>query len=309
MLLGNFVLLDPYCDVPNILENNQAKKTIVEIGFGNGEFLAFLAKKYQDSVCFGIEVSKKCIQKASKRLVGYEQRVFLMLGDAKFLLRECFPDESIDHIYMNFPCPWPKTKHEKRRVTSGGFPKVLASVLKTGGVFEVVTDDENYALEIENIFSNYSTFDCLCHNLNEPREISTKYERKWKEEGKVIHTLRFVKTKKDTLIRMTEEGNDVHAIVKLDNLTRESFDKIRGVKGARDASRWCFGDCYESENRILLLEVVVSDEDFHQQIYFRLVPRKEDWLIKVDPAVKAFATPAVKGALEHLRRFLEENGG
>jgi hypothetical protein len=108
---------------------------------------------------------------------------------------------------------------------------------------------------------------------------------------------------------MTEEGNDVHAIVKLDNLTRESFDKIRGVKGARDASRWCFGDCYESENRILLLEVVVSDEDFHQQIYFRLVPRKEDWLIKVDPAVKAFATPAVKGALEHLRRFLEENGG
>jgi len=307
MMLADHVLLDPYSDVSMILRENEDKKIMVEIGFGNGEFLAFLADEHVDFVCFGIEVSKKCIQKASKKLKDKGEKVYLMLGDAKFLLRECFLDETIDHIYMNFPCPWPKTKHEKRRVTSGDFPDVLASVLKIGGIFEVATDDENYALEIKEIFSNHKIFDCLCHNLNEPRKISTKYERKWKKEGKTIHTLRFIKTQKSTIYRMTEEGNEVHAVIKINGLTRDVLSKIKGTCGANGPSRWRFGDCFESSDKMLLLEVAVSDGDFYQQIYFRLIPRKDDLLVKVDPAVKAFATPSVKGALEDLCGFLKSN--
>lgn len=117
----------------NILRARGETRVFLEIGFGNGEFLVHLARQNPDAVFWGVEMSRSCVLRALKRIRREELRnIFLLCGDARFILKECLPKESLDGIYMNFPCPWPKKKHTKRRVSSGDFPRRLRAFSRRG---------------------------------------------------------------------------------------------------------------------------------------------------------------------------------
>ena len=147
---GDVVLRpSPECRLP---EERPDAPRLIEIGFGNGDFLVHLAKKRPDALVFGVEMSHTCVEKALSRIRQQNlTNVRLLCGDARFLVRECFADNSVERIYMSFPCPWPKERHARRRVTSEGFSGSLASVLKIGGVFEMATDEGWYADEAAQI--------------------------------------------------------------------------------------------------------------------------------------------------------------
>ena len=100
----------------------------------------------------GSRVSLQCVMKAVRRIQrSCCPNARVLLGDARFILGYCFPPEWLHAVYMNFPCPWPKTRHAKRRVTYSGFSDVLAGSLATGGIFELVTDDGIYADDVSRI--------------------------------------------------------------------------------------------------------------------------------------------------------------
>lgn len=101
---------------------------------------------------------------------------------------------SADTIYLNFSDPWPKTRHEKRRLTYKTFLKTYQEVLKPEGHIEFKTDNSGlfaYSLQSMNNYGMYFDFVSLdLHNSDKmENNIETEYEQKFAEKGNVIFAL------------------------------------------------------------------------------------------------------------------------
>ena len=149
----------------------------IEIGTGKGDFIVEMAKKNPNVNFIGIEMQTSVIalavQKAEKE--GLENIKFLVM-DAR-LLTEKFTGIRFDRIYLNFSDPWPKARHEKRRLTSPKFLLTYKTFLtgdgeiwfKTDnkGLYEysylsfsenrwkIIENDDNYQLSKEDAMSEY----------------------------------------------------------------------------------------------------------------------------------------------------------
>ena len=310
---GDVVLRpSPECRLP--AERPDAPR-LIEIGFGNGDFLVHLAKKRPDALVFGVEMSHTCVEKALSRVRQQDlTNVRLLCGDARFLVRECFADNSVERIYMSFPCPWPKERHARRRVTSEGFSGSLASVLKIGGVFEMATDEGWYADEAAQILGAHEALRLAERKLNFRREITTKYERKWLEMGKDIHHLYIEKTAPWSVPRMVEGSvDDMHVRispalpVSLD-LLNETVTGQTGCAAGRhgEESHWAFRGGFAAEDGTLLEETICSDSGFEQKFYLKVVERPECTLVKLDGVFLPYLTPSVRFAIEDAARRLQK---
>lgn len=298
---------EPENSVKACLERHMGATVIGEIGFGNGEFLVHLAKSAPETLFFGFEVSKTCLLKCCNRAQAEGlQNVRLLEGDARFLLRECFPDSVFDVLYMNFPCPWPKKKHEKRRVTAGRFPDVLASVLKNGGFFEIATDDEAYADEAEKTLHSHPAITCEGHEINPERAVMTKYERKWTAAEKTIHVIRFRKIRSWTVERIHEGGGQMHLKYNGPVPDLNTLGQLHDEQGGGKDRRWVFKTSYQGSDGTFLLETITSDGEFRQHFFMKIVPRNGGVLVKLDPATRPFVTPSVKSAMQELVFMLEK---
>ncbi|MFP4481317.1 MAG: tRNA (guanosine(46)-N7)-methyltransferase TrmB [Thermovirgaceae bacterium] len=292
------------------LEQHRGAPLVGEIGFGNGEFLVHLAKSAPDTLFFGFEVSRTCLLKCQTRAESEKlENIRLIQGDARFLLRECFPDSVFDELYMNFPCPWPKKKHEKRRVTAGDFPDVLASVLKNGGFFEMATDDDVYAGEAEKTLHNHPAIFCESHRINTKRTLTTKYERKWTAEEKTIHVLRFRKKRSWTVERIYKGGSGMHLEYNGPAPDLDTLGQFHDRQGGTKDTSWVFKTSYQGSDGTFLLETMTSDGEFRQHFFMKIIPRARGVLVKLDPATKPFATPSVKKAMQDLVFMLEKGAG
>ena len=307
--LGDILLKrGPGCLV-SMAFGEEAPYCAVEIGFGNGEFLQRMASERPDGLFYGIEVSRNCIMKAAKRAkrssIG---NVRLLFGDARFLLNECFPEEGVDAIFMNFPCPWPKSRHAKRRVTSKHFVNSLAGVLKIGGFFELATDDEQYAREAAMTIPSHPAIVMDFFESDSSRRRRTKYEKKWLEAGKRIFLMRFRKEKP------FGKGIPERGVIELHKaLGRPCPDlaelvPLVGITAGQREARWIFRDCFANPSGVILVETFTSDEGFEQSFFFRIVPGKDGCMIKTDFATRPFTTPSVRGAFQDVASFLEGAG-
>ena len=95
---------------------------VVEIGFGRGEFLMDLAARDRATPHLGIEYSAKRTLKLARRLARTEQRnVRLVVAPAEEVVAEALADASVATFWINFPDPWPKKRHYKRRLIQPAF--------------------------------------------------------------------------------------------------------------------------------------------------------------------------------------------
>ena len=295
-------------------------KAVLEIGFGNGEYTVKWAEANPDSLMIGLEVSFSCVARCARRIkkAGLSN-LKIICTDARFMMKELFADESLDMVMMNFPCPWPKARHAKRRVTAKEFADSLAAVLKTGGVFELVTDEEWYAAEVQKALSGHEALFVSCYEKNFSRAITTKYERKWLTMGKTIIRLTAAKTKKFTTCRHiwkfdwnNEEDTAMH--VKTGKpLPENGLAFLPRASGALGDARWAFSSYYTAcdgyNDKKFLVETVASDDEFEQRFYLKVVERGEGVMVKLDGSAKVFLTPAVRLAVEDLARRLTEAPG
>ncbi len=130
---------------PNNLFGATAEQRILEIGYGGGEHLSRLAQQSPQSGFVGCEVFTGGIGKILKTIdVENITNISLFTQDALRLL-EVLPDGSLDMVYLLYPDPWPKLRHNKRRFVSNVTLKELARVIKPGGMFRFATDIEDYA--------------------------------------------------------------------------------------------------------------------------------------------------------------------
>ena len=267
-------------------------ETELEIGFGNGEYTVQYAEKHPDILLYGVEISQACVLRCARRAGGLKN-LRIINTDARYMLRELFADETLQKIFMQFPCPWSKNADAHRRVTAKDFSDGLAAVLKLSGTFVMVTDDESYANEVWEVLGRHEALTAEDFEVNPKREVTTKYERKWLEEGRNIYRVTFRKSRAFTVQRRVEQ--DMHIKIAR-QITSNDMAGLRNVEGRREKSFWKFGRTFNDGN-IYLLETLTSDDEFEQKFYIHVAPRDEGFLLRLDKTTLAFLTPAVRSAL------------
>jgi tRNA (guanine-N7-)-methyltransferase len=171
-------------DISYFVEDFKTTKDIcVEVGFGSGRHLIYQAQENPDKIYIGLEIHTPSIEQMLKQVkilgitnilaVNYDARLFLEFLDSN----------SVNQIFVHFPVPWDKKPH--RRVMSEEFIKESMRVLKIDGSLELRTDSPNYYeynLELLEKFKEYKSTIVK----NQPLPISSKYEDRWKKQGKDI---------------------------------------------------------------------------------------------------------------------------
>jgi tRNA (guanine-N7-)-methyltransferase len=136
-----------------------SEKIIMEIGFGMGEATAIIAKNHPNNAYIAVDVHPPGIGKLLGRIVENElTNLRVIEDDVHIVLPHMFEDESLDAIHLYFPDPWPKKKHNKRRIVNEGFLALIHPKLKKGGYIHIATDWVPYALSIEEVFATSALF-------------------------------------------------------------------------------------------------------------------------------------------------------
>jgi len=164
---------------------------VVEIGFGRGEFLRHLATLRPQVAHLGVEVSFKRVLKMARRLARTEIRnIRLVEGTGEEVVRELLPESSVETFWINFPDPWPKKRHHRRRLIQPTFVRDLALRLQPGGRVEIATDHQGYAGWIERVLSAEPLLENLHapqpHRREVPGRMRTAYQIEWLREGRSL---------------------------------------------------------------------------------------------------------------------------
>jgi tRNA (guanine-N7-)-methyltransferase len=136
-----------------------SEKIIMEIGFGMGEATAIIAKNHPNNGYIALDVHPPGIGKLLGRIVENElTNLRVIEDDVHIILPHMFEDESLDAIHLYFPDPWPKKKHNKRRIVNDGFLALIHPKLKKGGYIHIATDWVPYAISMQEVFAASSLF-------------------------------------------------------------------------------------------------------------------------------------------------------
>lgn len=172
---------------------------ILEIGFGDGQSLATMAKEAPDKDFIGVEVYKTgvCSLLATIEKEGLEN-IRIFCADALEVLEHKIPDASLAGIQIFFADPWPKTRHHKRRLIQSAFIALVAKKIKPGGFLHLATDWMDYAHQMMSVMSDSPLFENAAgFGQFTPRPSYrplTKYEQKGLEKGHQTWDLIFKRT-------------------------------------------------------------------------------------------------------------------
>jgi tRNA (guanine-N7-)-methyltransferase len=129
-------------------------KVIMEIGFGMGEATAIIAKNHPNNGYIAVDVHPPGIGKLLARIIENDlTNLKVIEEDVHVVLQHMIADESLDGIHLYFPDPWPKKKHNKRRIVNEGFLKLIHPKIKKGGFIHIATDWVPYAESIQEVFA------------------------------------------------------------------------------------------------------------------------------------------------------------
>ncbi|WP_026478062.1 tRNA (guanosine(46)-N7)-methyltransferase TrmB [Alkaliphilus transvaalensis] len=164
----------------------------IEIGMGKGQFLTTLAEKNPTINYVGIEKSKELLWKVCKLLEGKGINNIRIINQKAEELDNVFRVGEIEGIYLNFSDPWPKARHDKRRLTHRGFLKKYQGLLKENGEIHFKTDSLSlFEFSLEE-FKNTKEFELIevnydLHKTPPIDNVMTEYEEKFVKMGKPIY--------------------------------------------------------------------------------------------------------------------------
>lgn len=166
----------------------------LEIGTGMGRFITQMALKHPEINFVGVELDKNIMIRVVEKKVALKlENLQLVLLDANHL-NEYFNADEISKIYLNFSDPWPKNRHEKRRLTFKTFLEQYKEVLVEGGQLQFKTDNRGlFEFSLEHLNNYGMTFDEINLNVHEnesPENIRTEYEDKFSSRGNLIYQLK-----------------------------------------------------------------------------------------------------------------------
>lgn len=166
----------------------------IEVGCGKGRFIAEMAKQNKSVNFIAIDVIPDVVLMALEKTATekYDNLRYMIFDAQK--LAECFAEEEIDRIYLNFSDPWKKNKQAKRRLTHSNFLNVYKRFLKKGGFLCFKTDNRSlFEFSLNSIAADRDfrmqniTLDL--HNSAFEGNVMTEYEEKFSQQGMPIYRL------------------------------------------------------------------------------------------------------------------------
>lgn len=186
LVIKDFSFIDPFFQ----------QNIYYEIGSGKGEFLTDYSLKHPNDHFLAVERARTIAGIMAKRLVDNEcnnVRLFPLDGQELF---EKTPDNSLDGIFLNFVDPWPKKRHEKRRLTYHTFLEQYYRMLKPGGkIFFKSDNDGLYEFTLEEVKNTVFKIEINepDYQFDEENDSLTGYEQKFRGIGHPIHRIVLVK--------------------------------------------------------------------------------------------------------------------
>lgn len=160
------------------------KEIQIEIGFGSGRHLLHQAKTNPEVQFIGLEIHTPSIEQLLKQIhIQGIKNILVVNYDAR-LFMEFIQSNQVGRIFVHFPVPWDKKPH--RRIYSNAFINEGLRVLKVGGSLELRTDSRKYFDYCTNLLTNLPKGK-ITIDINRDLEISSKYEDRWKKQGKAIY--------------------------------------------------------------------------------------------------------------------------
>lgn len=157
----------------------------VDIGCGDGAYLAALAQQNPEHNYLGIERLAGRIRSACNRIARQRlANVRVLLIEASYAVAYLLPPQSIAAFHILFPDPWPKRRHKRRRVVDHEFFESLGRALVPGGAVRIATDQHDY---FEQIGESVSDIFAVEAGAAEP--LSSTFERRYERFGAPIYRL------------------------------------------------------------------------------------------------------------------------
>jgi tRNA (guanine-N7-)-methyltransferase len=167
----------------------------IEIGSGKGTWVLSQAQAYPEINYLCIEWARKYYRFAVDRLGRWGVRnVRVIRTDVAELLADFVPADSVDCYHIYFPDPWPKKRHNKRRLLGPENLEHLLRSLKTGGIIQVTTDYAEYFESITELIEANSSRLCPVEftpsvGARQGELVGTNYERKYIRQERPVYAV------------------------------------------------------------------------------------------------------------------------
>lgn len=171
----------------------------VDLGCGDGSFLCELASRYPEKNFLGIDRLVGRVAKACHKAAALEN-VRILNVESSYAVGYLLPERSVETFYLLFPDPWPKRRHQRRRIVTPDFLDSINRALELNGVLCIATDQLDYFQQIERLVGTDGRF-VDCSAAPEPRRRrvdvntspartdlpQTKFERRFSALGAPIY--------------------------------------------------------------------------------------------------------------------------
>lgn len=195
-----------YIDNPEINKNkwnevfiNKENPLHIELGCGKGAFIAALASKHRDINYIAVDMIEAMLglsKRNIEEMYNFErpENLWLIRANVEQISNVFGEDDKVDRIYINFCNPWPKSKHNKRRLTHPRQLEQYKIFLKSKGEIYFKTDDDelfNASIEYleESGFEVISKTYDLHNEIIFEENIETEHEKMFSDEGIKIKAL------------------------------------------------------------------------------------------------------------------------
>ena len=286
----------------------------LEIGFGDGRYTVRRALDAPHEDFVGIEASGVSVRRALRKVAAAGlPNVRLVKAGAQIAVRQLFAPGSLRSVTVNFPDPWPKDRHEENRLLRVPFLGVLADRLLAGGEVRLATDHPDYlAFSVDQ--AQRSGWFGVERREPPPAVFETKYALKWRDQGKPLHYVVFVRNDRPAPARPPIErpARMPHALIHGRPRPSAPFEKqvvpfggghvilhelLESRGGDRGAER-------------LLVRATVDEPDLVQQLLVVVQRRTGDeWIVRLASFGDPVVTPAVRGAVHAVTDWLERSAG
>jgi tRNA (guanine-N7-)-methyltransferase len=154
-----FVPADYFHALPLAEVFPQAASIEVDLGCGDGAYLAARAGQYLDRNFLGIERLQGRVRSACRKILHADvTNARILRVEIGYAVAHLLPARSVEVFHLMFPDPWPKRRHSRRRVVTEDFLAALCRALTATGSLRIATDQTEYFREIERMVARMPQF-------------------------------------------------------------------------------------------------------------------------------------------------------
>ena len=163
----------------------------IDLGCGDGGFLMEMAREYPERDFLGVERLLGRVRKVCRKITRRQlENARVLRLDSRYVVEWLLPAGQVSRLHLLCPDPWPKLRHQRRRVMQPAFLEAVRRSLAAGGEFLFMTDHEEYFRWARRKVEEYGKLEILEWHEDSFFYPKTDFQRQWEAEGKSMFRLR-----------------------------------------------------------------------------------------------------------------------